>query len=171
MLGPAIVESIVSVPLVDSSVPELVIVALLIALVPIEFSVPALLTAPPLMMALTRSTVEPRSSDTVPPVLVTVSVVSVSVELSIACNRLLLVIGSLVISSAPPLASSLPVLLILGPAIVGSIVPLVDSSVPELVIVALLIALVPVEFSVPALLTVPPLMVALLSVSPALSST
>ena len=72
-----------------------------------------------------------------PPVLVTVSVVSFSIELSIAFSVPVLVTGSLVMSSSPPLASSVPELVMLGPidrSIVS--VPPVDSSVPELVMPA-----------------------------------
>ena len=50
-----------------------------------------------------------------PPVLVTVSVVSFSIELSIAFNVPVLVTCSLVMSSSPPLASSVPELVMLGP--------------------------------------------------------
>ena len=58
--------------------------ALVMALVPVELSVPDMETVPLMMLEPIRSMVEPLLSDTVPLVLVTVSEVSFSVELSIA---------------------------------------------------------------------------------------
>ena len=55
---------------------------LVMALVPVESSVPELPSVPPLMVALARSSVEPEPTVTVPaPVLVTVRVVSFSVRI------------------------------------------------------------------------------------------
>ncbi len=67
-----------------------------------------MLSVPPLMVAPTRSSVDPLSTDTVPPVLVTTVEVSFSVLSSIACSVPVLVTGSPVMSSSPPFASSVP---------------------------------------------------------------
>ena len=136
----------VSVPPVDSIRPELVMPTLLKLLVPVESSVPLLSSVPPEMLALAKSSVEPRPTVTVPAVpLVIVVEISFSVLLSIACSVALLVTASLM-SSSPPLASSVPELTRVTTT-AGSIVnvPPVDSIRPELVMPTLVMALVPVR--------------------------
>ena len=115
-----------------------VMAALLIELVPVESTVPASLRMPPLMIALARSRNEVVSTSTV------ASMASVTVTF---CR-----------SSAPPVvASSLPVPVLATEPEWMVNVPFVTSSRLLVVVAALVMELVPVESTVPALLRLPPL--------------
>ena len=139
-------------PAATSIVPVLVTAAAIVSMPDTLVSAPALVSVPPPVMdALVRSSDDPLATFTRPPLLVTVVDVSLSLLLLIACSVPVLVTGSPVISSSPPLASSVPELIRVTTGKGGSIVsvPAVDSIMPVLVIPALSMELSPVESIVP----------------------
>ncbi len=124
--------SIVSAPLVTVIVPVLVMSALVMALVPVDSSVPEIVSVPPSTVAPERSSVEPDSIDTAPPLLVTFVEISFSVPSLIAAIVPLLVTASVLMSSSALLARIVPPsLVITGVDVVATNVsspPSVDSS-------------------------------------------